>query len=126
MLSFFPRDVLDENWDLIESVSEAFPTYSFVLAQLSKCVLTCSILVVMSLIFVDYDLSHVFAGLLFRLYTFTTHRIDNHVNNIFTSHVIIVSTSIVLPHLNLNCSHSIKIIQNPQLDLLQRDTFGLC
>ena len=29
MLSFFPRDVLDDNWDLIESVSESFPTYSF-------------------------------------------------------------------------------------------------
>ena len=29
MLSFFPRDVLDEIWDLIESVSEGFPTYSF-------------------------------------------------------------------------------------------------
>ena len=26
---FFPRDVLDEIWDLIESVSEGFPTYSF-------------------------------------------------------------------------------------------------
>ena len=25
---FFPRDVLDEIWDLIESVSEGFPTYS--------------------------------------------------------------------------------------------------
>ena len=25
MLSFFPRDVLDEIWDLIESVSEGFP-----------------------------------------------------------------------------------------------------
>ena len=24
MLSFFPRDVLDEIWDLIESVSEGF------------------------------------------------------------------------------------------------------
>ena len=24
MLSFFPRDVLDEIWDLIESVSEVF------------------------------------------------------------------------------------------------------
>ena len=24
----FPRDVLDEIWDLIESVSEGFPTYS--------------------------------------------------------------------------------------------------
>ena len=28
MLSFFPRDVLDENSDLIESVSEGFSTYS--------------------------------------------------------------------------------------------------
>ena len=24
---FFPRDVLDETWDLIESVSEDFPSY---------------------------------------------------------------------------------------------------
>ena len=30
MLSFFPRDVLVEILDLIESVSEGFPTYSFV------------------------------------------------------------------------------------------------
>ena len=29
VLSFFPLDVLDENWDLIESVSEGFLTYSF-------------------------------------------------------------------------------------------------
>ena len=28
MLSFFPRDVLDDILDLIESVSEGFPTYS--------------------------------------------------------------------------------------------------
>ena len=28
MLSLFRRDVLDEIWDLIESVSEGFPTYS--------------------------------------------------------------------------------------------------
>ena len=27
MLSFFPRDVLDEIWDLNESVSEGFPSY---------------------------------------------------------------------------------------------------
>ena len=26
-LSFIPRDVLDEIWDLTESVSEVFPTY---------------------------------------------------------------------------------------------------
>ena len=29
VLSFFPLDVLDEIWDLIESVSEGFFTYSF-------------------------------------------------------------------------------------------------
>ena len=28
MLSFFPRDVLDEILNLIESVSEGFPSYS--------------------------------------------------------------------------------------------------
>ena len=28
VLSLFPRDVLDEIWDLIESVSEGFSTYS--------------------------------------------------------------------------------------------------
>ena len=32
MLSFFPRGVLDEILNLIESVSEEFPTYSTVLA----------------------------------------------------------------------------------------------
>ena len=29
-MSFFPRHVLDEICDLIESVSEGFPTYSFI------------------------------------------------------------------------------------------------
>ena len=29
MLSFFPQNVLDEIWDIIKSVSEGFPTYSF-------------------------------------------------------------------------------------------------
>ena len=29
VLSFSPRDVLDEIWDLIESVSEGFPSYSY-------------------------------------------------------------------------------------------------
>ena len=28
MLSFFPLDILDEIWDIIESVSEEFLTYS--------------------------------------------------------------------------------------------------
>ena len=27
--AFFLRDILDEIWDLIESVSDGFPTYSF-------------------------------------------------------------------------------------------------
>ena len=31
MLFFFPLDVLDEIWDLIESVSEGFPTYPYTL-----------------------------------------------------------------------------------------------
>ena len=30
VLSFFPRDVLDEILNLIESVSENFPSYSFI------------------------------------------------------------------------------------------------
>ena len=30
VLSFFPLDVLDEIWDVIESVSEGFPTYSYI------------------------------------------------------------------------------------------------
>ena len=29
VLSFFPLDVLDEIWDIIESVSEGFLTYSY-------------------------------------------------------------------------------------------------
>ena len=31
MLSFFQQDVLDEILDLIESVSEGFPTYSLII-----------------------------------------------------------------------------------------------
>ena len=38
VLSFFPLDVLDEIWDLIESVSEGFLTYSYVVkSPTSKC-----------------------------------------------------------------------------------------
>ena len=33
MLSFIPLDVLVEIWDLIESVSEGFLTYSFIKKQ---------------------------------------------------------------------------------------------
>ena len=35
MLSFFPLDVLDEIWDVIESVSEGFLTYSSILSASS-------------------------------------------------------------------------------------------
>ena len=34
VLSFFPRDVLDEILNLIESVSEDFPSYSFIASYL--------------------------------------------------------------------------------------------
>ena len=36
VLSFFPRDVLDEILNLIESVSEDFPSYSLKLSTQSK------------------------------------------------------------------------------------------
>ena len=40
MLSFFPRDVLDEIWDLIESVSEGFlPNLTFNNNEMSLSVL---------------------------------------------------------------------------------------
>ena len=38
VLSFFPLDVLDEIWDLIESVSEGFLTYSYVATHVA-CVI---------------------------------------------------------------------------------------
>ena len=34
VLSFFPRDVLDEILNLIESVSEDFPSYSYIVKGL--------------------------------------------------------------------------------------------
>ena len=33
VLSFFPRDVLDEIFNLIESVSEDFPSYSYIIRR---------------------------------------------------------------------------------------------
>ena len=36
VLSFFPRDVLDEILNLIESVSEDFPSYSFIPLEIQK------------------------------------------------------------------------------------------
>ena len=35
VLSFFPRDVLDEILNLIESVSEDFPSYSYIQTDMS-------------------------------------------------------------------------------------------
>ena len=37
VLSFFPRDVLDEILNLIESVSEDFPSYSFIVSRPDHC-----------------------------------------------------------------------------------------
>ena len=37
MLSVFPRDVLDEIWNLIESVSKGFPTYPSNSISLLSC-----------------------------------------------------------------------------------------
>ena len=46
MLSFFPLDVLDEIWDVIESVSEGFLTYSFLpLPQQAIFVYVCTIVI---------------------------------------------------------------------------------
>ena len=36
VLSFFPLDVLDEIWDLIESVSEGFLTYFYIHGTLHR------------------------------------------------------------------------------------------
>ena len=38
VLSFFPRDVLDEILNLIESVSEDFPSYSTLLSVVGRVV----------------------------------------------------------------------------------------
>ena len=40
-LSFFPLDVLDEIWDVIESVSEGFLTYASVVVLLLFLNVTC-------------------------------------------------------------------------------------
>ena len=37
MVSLFPRDVFDEIWDLIESVSEGFPTYYYIPETWAYC-----------------------------------------------------------------------------------------
>ena len=43
VLSFFPRDVLDEILNLIESVSEGFPSYSF---TVTKVIMTLDVSVI--------------------------------------------------------------------------------
>ena len=42
VLSFFPLDVLDEIWDVTESVSEGFLTYSFNQNQVSRTCMICN------------------------------------------------------------------------------------
>ena len=41
VLSFFPLDVLDEIWDLIETVSEGFLSYSSITQSLSLSTYQC-------------------------------------------------------------------------------------
>ena len=49
MLSLFPRDVLDEIWDLTESVPEGFSSYSYlysicgIVLKLEQLTLHCSV-----------------------------------------------------------------------------------
>ena len=45
VLSFFPLDVLDKIWDLNESVSEEFLTYSFMLRYIPYVSLSCDLIV---------------------------------------------------------------------------------
>ena len=45
MLSFFPRGVLDEILNLIESVSEEFPSYSLITSFLFKYLINAKLLV---------------------------------------------------------------------------------
>ena len=42
VLSFFPRDVLDGILNLIGSVSEGFPSYSFIFLTCSDDLICCS------------------------------------------------------------------------------------
>ena len=46
VLSFFPRDVLDEILNLIESVSEDFPSYSFIIFSKGCLDLSADLLIV--------------------------------------------------------------------------------
>ena len=46
VLSFFPRDVLDEILNLIGSVSEGFPSYSFILYTVISPLILLSLLIV--------------------------------------------------------------------------------
>ena len=42
MLSFFPLNILDEIWDVIESVSQGFLTYSLLNYIMDKLFYVCS------------------------------------------------------------------------------------
>ena len=49
MLSFFPRDVLDEIVNLVESVSEGFPSYSVLPILILLCLLAVAMLLIESM-----------------------------------------------------------------------------
>ena len=50
VLSFFPRDVLDEILNLIESVSEDFPSYSYVGKDQAPPDLTDAIIILLNIL----------------------------------------------------------------------------
>ena len=55
MLSFFPRDVLGEILDLIESVSEGFLTYSFSVIQNQMILIFIKYSIVFSVLFILFS-----------------------------------------------------------------------
>ena len=57
VLSFFPLDVLDEIWDVIESVSEGFLTFSCVIENQAHCSYSSGYLSIF-LSFLDKFVSH--------------------------------------------------------------------
>ena len=60
VLSFFPRDVLDEILNLIESVSEDFPSYSYSLSNLviSGNFLHCGVWSLCNQLLLQFSMDH--------------------------------------------------------------------
>ena len=61
VLSFFPRDVLDEILNLIGSVSEGFPSYSCSYTPFVPFMIFCTACV--NVILYDHNVAHTFVGL---------------------------------------------------------------